>query len=346
MEKNNANKVNQLFERSGIDPDDYEKIERVNVWEMGIKNSDGEFEAHQLTGVQLSPKQDEVDIESLLVRKAAPTLIRPSRRKKTSRNDSLTLVAGDAQIPFHDPQKVDEFQQAVYDEQPDNVVYVGDMIDLQQISKYGTRPEWVGTTQESIDSYHNLLAQTRANAPNSNIYVVHGNHEQRMDDYVRKNAMEVLGLRRASMQDELAVLTLQYLVRYDDLEVESIDGYPNGTLWLEDNLKFIHGTETKRGGSNAAAYLSKERETTIYGHTHRLELAYRTFAKKFGSVTIAAASPGCLAKIDGTVPGYNHVINSQGEVIQKAQDWQNGMLRIEHNENHHKITPIRFESSY
>lgn len=283
-----------------------------------------------------------VNIEDMIVRKAPPTTIRPTRRKTPTRRDSLTLVAGDAQIPFHSPEAVDMFQEQVLRHQPDNVIFVGDMVDLQSMSRFGTRPEWVGATQSAIDEYHNVLAQTRANAPNSNIYVVHGNHEQRLDDYVRKNAMEVLGLRRANMKNELAVLTLQNLVRYDDLEVQSIDGYPNGTLWLEDNLKFIHGTGTRKGGSNAASYLGKERETTVYGHSHRMELAYRTFPRRVGSVTIAAASPGCLAKIDGSVPGVNYVIDAQGETVKKAQDWQQGMLFIEHSPTAHDITPRRF----
>lgn len=285
---------------------------------------------------------DPVELQKLLVREAAPTVIRPSRRKKPARRDSLTLVAGDAQVPFHDPEALDLFQEEVVATQPDNIVFVGDMIDLQSMSRFGTRPEWVGATQDAIDEYHNVLAQTRANAPNSRIYVVHGNHEQRMDNYVRKNALEVLGLRRANMSHELAVLTLQNLVRYDDLEVESIDGYPNGTLWLEDNLKFTHGTNVAKGGSNAAKYLREERETTVYGHTHRMELAYRTFARRAGAVTIAAASPGCLAKIDGSVPGYRHTIDAQGQVVKRAEDWQQGVLRIEHSPTAHEITPHRF----
>lgn len=285
---------------------------------------------------------DPVELQKLLVREAAPTVIRPTRRKKPTRRDSMTLVAGDAQVPFHDPEALELFQDEVVSTQPDNIVFVGDMIDLQSMSRFGTRPEWVGGTQDAIDQYHNVLAQTRANAPNSRIYVVHGNHEQRMDNYVRKNAIEVLGLRRANMSQELAVLTLQNLVRYDDLEVESIDGYPNGTLWLEENLKFTHGTNVAKGGSNAAKYLREERETTVYGHTHRMELAYRTFARRAGAVTIAAASPGCLAKIDGSVPGFRHTIDAQGQVVKRAEDWQQGILRIEHSPTAHEITPRRF----
>lgn len=286
---------------------------------------------------------DGQDLEDLIVRKAAPTKITPTRRGKAFRSDARTLVAGDAQIPFQDPEAFDRFQRAVIETQPDNIVFVGDMVDLPSMSRFSQRPEWVGTTQGAIDDYHNFLAQTRANAPNANISVVHGNHEQRMDNYIQKNAAEVLGLRRANAGKELAVLTLQYLVRYDDLEINSVDGYPNGTLWLEDNLKAFHGTNVAKGGSNAAKYLREERETTLYGHTHRQELAYRTFARRVGQLTIAAASPGCLALIDGTVPGFNHTVDAQGEVVKKAEDWQQGLLVIDHNEGNHHIQPVRFQ---
>lgn len=287
--------------------------------------------------------QDDVDIRDLLVSRAAPTQIRPTRRGKAFRSDARTLVAGDAQIPFHDEQAFERFQRAVVETQPDNIVFVGDMVDLPSMSRFSQRPEWVGTTQGAIDDYHNFLAQTRANAPDANISVVHGNHEQRMDDYVRKNAAEVLGLRRANAGKELAVLTLQYLVRYDDLEINSIDGYPNGTLWLEDNLKAFHGTNVAKGGSNAAKYLKEERETTLYGHTHRQELAYRTFARRVGQLTIAAASPGCLALTDGSVPGFRHTIDAQGEVVKRAEDWQQGLLVIDHNGENHHIQPVMFQ---
>ena len=283
------------------------------------------------------------DIRDLLVSRAAPTRITPSRRKKPSRTDSRTLVAGDSQIPFHDEQAHDRFQQAVVETQPDNIVLVGDMVDLPSLSKFSQRPEWVGTTQAAINTYHDFLAQTRSNAPNARIAVVHGNHEQRLDNYLQRNAQEVLGLRRANTGKELAVLTLQYLVRYDDLDVESIDGYPNGTLWLEDNLKFTHGTNVAKGGSNAAKYLREERETTVYGHTHRQELAYRTFARRIGAETIAAASPGCLAHIDGSVPGYRFTVDAQGAVVKRAEDWQQGLLVIDHNTNNHYITPVLFQ---
>jgi len=288
-------------------------------------------------------KEFDEKIQELVVNRSRPTKITPTKRIKPLRAETRTIIAGDAQIPFHDQEAFNRFQQVIIETQPDNVVLVGDMVDLPSMSKFSQRSEWVGTTQDAIDEYHNFLAQIRSNVPNANISILHGNHEQRIDNYIRNNAAEVLGLRRANAAHELAVLTLRYLVRYDELNINSVEGYPNGTLWLEDNLKVVHGTNVLKGGSNAAKYLRQEQESTIYGHTHRQEIAYRTFARKIGSKTIAAASPGCLASIDGTVPGFHHTIDPQGKLIKKAEDWQQGLLVIDHSKSSHNIQPVLFQ---
>lgn len=290
-------------------------------------------------------------IEDLVINRAAPTIIRPSRRVKPARLDELTLAMGDAQIgyrgeeSFHDEVAMSLGQLAIRELQPDNIVFTGDMIDLPAMSKFSQREDWQNSTQKAIDRYHSFLAEARANAPNARIVVVHGNHEARMDNYIRRDAAELLGLKRANAEHELAVLTLQYLVRYADLEVESVDGYPNAAHWLEDNLKVTHGTNVAKGGSNAAKYLKEEDSSIIYGHTHRIELAYRTLATRLGHRVIAAASPGCLAKIDGSVPGYRYSVSNTGETMKRAEDWQQGLLIVEHNASSHEITPAKMDGN-
>lgn len=347
-ENDRLQKIAELLERSGIDPNDVERVERANVWQGFIKNNDGEIEYADLASVSFVPKQgDREDLNTLFITQAAPTNITPSTAKPSKRTDRLTLCAGDSQIgfrggePFHDERAMDLFQQAVVDLKPDTIAFTGDMIDLPAMSRWEQRPDWQHTTQAAIDRYHSFLAQTRANAPNAKIVVVHGNHELRMDTFVRRDAAALLGIRRANAEHELSVLTLQYLVKYDELEVESIDGYPNGCYWLEDNIKIQHGTNVKKGGSNAAKYLSEEDTSTIFGHTHRVEAAYKTIATRLGSRTIAAASPGCLARIDGAVPGYGYSVDSSNNLVPKAPDWQQGLIVIQHNEKHHDIQTIR-----
>ena len=347
-----ANRVAELLENSGIVPEDIERISQVRVgtYQMLTKDEEGEAHIHDLnvTNVTYLPTS-ELD-EKTFITQASPTIIKPTRRRKPTREDSMTLLAGDAQIgfrgtePFHDEDAMELFQIAVRELQPDNVVLTGDMIDLPNMSRFEQRNDWLTTTQAAIDRYHSFLAQIRANVPHARIVVVHGNHEARMDRLVRNDAAPLLGIRRANADRELSVLTIPYLVRYEELGIEMVDGYPNAALWLEDNLKVTHGTNVAKGGSNAAKYLKEVDETTIYGHTHRMEVAYRTKATRLGHKVIAAASPGCLARIDGYVPGVNYSVDSAGNTVPRASDWQQGMLRVHHNAETHDIEAIRFQN--
>lgn len=283
------------------------------------------------------------ELANLLVRNAPPVELPPKPTAKRKRTKEIrTVVGGDAQFPFADPGAVTRFLKLVELAQPDEVGLVGDMTDFPALSKFAQRREWVGSTQASIDQYGLFLTQLRLAAPNARIFAVHGNHEQRLINALERNLSEVAGLRRA--MGNRALLSVQHLARYEELEIESIDGYPNGTLWLEDNLKVVHGTNVAKGGSNAAKYLATEPESTIYGHAHRQEIAYRTIPRRLGHAVIAAASPGCLAHIDGTVPSFNHTPTADGEVVKKTENWQQGALFVARKALHHTIEPVLFTS--
>lgn len=279
----------------------------------------------------------EEDLDQLLVRKATPRKVYPSRRAKPTGRDQLTVAAGDAQFPFADARAIALFHAAIREIQPDNVVLLGDMIDLPSMSKYKQRPEWIGKTNEAIEMYSEFLAQTRANAPDAKITVVHGNHEQRLIDYTARNAMELMGLRRAGQK--LAALSIQNLAAYDDYEIEYVDGYPNDTIWITDNLKAVHGVNVKKGGFNVGKYLQEERDSIIFGHTHRVELANRTWPTRDGAGhNVVAASPGALCMTDGTVPGVHYSPTAEGGLALKAEDWQQGILLIDSTPTSHDVT--------
>lgn len=319
-----------------------------STWEMMHKDNDGEAQITELHKYVYPP--GEVD-ESVFINRAAPTIIRPTRRRKPVRDGELSIIIGDAQIgfrgeeAFHDETAMSLAQIAIRELMPDHVIFVGDMLDLQAMSRWEQRNDWANSTQQSIDRYHNYLAETRANAPNANIVAISGNHELRMDKYIRKDAAELLGLKRANAEHELAVLTLRYLVRMDDLDVTNIDGYPNAAYWINNNLKATHGTNVAKGGSNAAKYLKEADTGTLYGHTHRVEFANRTFATRDGYKIMTAASPGTLARITGHVPGFNYSVDDQGKTVPKAEDWQQGLLVVEHDEDNQNVTPVMFNGN-
>lgn len=312
-----------------------ERLTRRTEWQGFYKDNEGEAHVVDMESKTFEPEIDKGDF----IRQAAPTIVKPTRRKRPTRSDSVTVAFGDAQIPFQDERAMNLALRAVEELQPDNVVLTGDMLDLPSLSRFEQRAEWAGRMQEALDRYHLFLAEIRARHI-GRLAVVHGNHEERLPKFLRKDAAELIGIRRANSH-ELGVLTIQYLARYDDLNVESITGYPNGTFWLEDNLQVIHGTEAKRRGQSAARYLGEQAVSTIFGHDHRLQIAWQTQAVRDGKKDRVAASPGCLALTDGSVPGFHFTTSESGLVVPRAEDWQNGALAIFHNERNHDVQPLR-----
>jgi len=313
-------------------------------WEAVTKDNDGNAHIHTLNKHSIK-KRPKVDLDELLVRKVPPVRITPSRRQKPSRETELAIFLPDAQIPFHDESAVMLGHLAVRELMPDQVVLLGDMLDFPSLSRFEQRPEWSGKVQESLDRYHKMLAQIRSDAPDAEIFVLHGNHEERLQKSIVNNNAELLGIKRANAAKELGVLTLEYLLRLEDLEITSVPGYPNGEIWLRDHLKATHGNIVRSNGSTAAAYMQRDPTASLwFGHIHRSELQWRTTPTRYGAQQRYAASPGTLSRIDGTVPGFSSTIDEHGRVVEKAENWQQGIGLAEHSENLSNPHLIHIES--
>jgi hypothetical protein len=69
----------------------------------------------------------------------------------------------------------------------------------------------------------------------------------------------------------------------------------------------------------------------IMGHIHKQEQATRTRYTKDGIRLITVACPGCLCKLDGTVPGHK-----------RTQHWQQGFGVVDYAKNPKiELVPIR-----
>ena len=144
---------------------------------------------------------------------------------------------------------------------------------------------------------HPFLAQQRAVAPDAEIALIEGNHDKRLMDFMMRNAMAAFGLKRANAQpEEWPVLSVPFLLRLDEIGVEYIEGYPGGEYYINSHLKCIHGKRTGRRGKVAPTVVDDERISTITGHNHHIEVAYKTIHKKEGLFTPFAAILGCLSR--------------------------------------------------
>jgi hypothetical protein len=183
-----------------------------------------------------------------------------------------------------------------------------------------------------------MCAEIRRAAPGARVVWIAGNHEERLPRYLIDNAAAAFGLRRGNIPDAWPVLSVPYLCRLDDYGVEYLSGYPTGCVWITPKLRVIHGDRVASGGSTAHKYLATEKVSVVYGHIHRIETAYRTREDFDGPSTVMAASPGCLARIDGVVPSTRGGTDLDGRPLTRHEDWQQGLAVVPYDSNSGRFT--------
>lgn len=335
-------KLNALLERSGIDVDDFARVERVNIHQMGYVDKAGEAQTLDLGSLTLIPHG--WDGPSWPVVQPGPAVRLPKRESKPANRDGwlLASVIPDMQVgffrnvagelePTHDEAAIAVTLAMLRAARPSVVVLVGDNADLPELSKYRLTPPYAQTTQATIDRLTLLIAQIRdAIGPGCLIVWLAGNHEERLPNYLLDNARAAFGLRQGVTPDSWPVLSMPHLCRMDDYGVEYRPGYPASDFWINERVRVIHGDRVKSKGSTAHVYLADEKTSVIYGHVHRREWAEVTRQDHDGPRTIMAASPGCLARLDGAVPSTKQGTDLDGRPLVRAENWQQGVAFVEY----------------
>jgi len=325
-----------LLKRKNIDVADIGDVSRVSIYQSLTKNEEGEAEVHDLAAIQFSPTWDSGPKWPVI--QQGPSIKLPTKKARTLKKVKFKkcVVVPDAQIgyyrgrdgklePTHDESAIKIVLELIRSVEPDVVVCVGDNLDFPEMGKYLTTPAYQQTTQAAIDRATLLCAELRDAAPYANIVWLAGNHEERMPKYLLTNAAAAYGLRKGNMPQSWPVLTVPYLCRMDDYKVEYRPGYPASDYWINEKLRIIHGDRVKSSGSTAHVYLNNEKTSVIYGHIHRIETAFKTREDFDGPRTIMAASPGCLARIDGAVPSTKGGVDLDGRPIVRYENWQQGV---------------------
>lgn len=345
-DKQKLGRLVELLERSGIDPDDIGRVEKIKVWQGFHKNADGEAEVVDLGGVVLSPAWETgpewpVAQPGPAIRLPKSTVV-PWTDGAWERAVILPDIqagyyrqADDTLEPTHDPAAIDLAVNLIKKVRPSKIILVGDNLDLPEFGKYSITPAFLRTTQATIDWTTKFCAALRAAAPTAEIVWLAGNHEERVPKWLAVNAAAAFGLRRGRLDDGLPVgwpvLSVPFLCRMDEFGVDYRPGYPAANFWLTPRLKVIHGDKVKSRGSTSHMYLTQEKVSVIFGHIHRREWAEITREDHDGPRTIMAASPGCLARIDGVVPSFGQGLDLDGRPLTRHENWQQGLAVVDYN---------------
>jgi hypothetical protein len=306
------NQIKNALDEANIPIESIGKIEHVRVrsgFHEGLtKGPDGEPVVTHLrskhVSMMLSPKWAEGP-EWPLIQPAKPVLVKNPVRKSAGFSNARTIVViSDVQVgflrdiedsshlvPMHDRRALDVALQIVADLQPSQLGYVGDFLDLPEMSRWLQVEEFWRTTQPAIDEGYKILAQFEAAAGpgRSPTKFVAGNHDRRLREYVLKNARAAFHIRPAQADPkDWPDLSISRLLRFDDLGIEYVGEYPGGEWWIAPKLVVRHNPEGKH------AYAA----SVIAGHTHHVRRETTSRRTPSGPGTQTTYEIGCLCSLE------------------------------------------------
>lgn len=306
-----------------------------------IKNSDNEIEYTkplERTGIKFEVNFDTEPQWPIPTRVESVVLKRQER--KVERENETCFIFPDIQHPFEDTEALAVALNVMQEVQPDRVVFLGDLIDLEAWGRFEQMPEWATATQDSINKVHQLLASIRQALPEAQIQVMAGNHEERMPKTLLRNAVASYRLKRADQLEGWPVMSVPFLCAFDQLDVEYVPGYPANKIWLNKNLQIRHGMATQKAGGAAKRTASAEKVSTIFGHDHRLSQFAETIDTHDGGMVIRTFGSGTLSRIDGHVPSYHSGRDLDGVPVRNLENWQHGFCIATYDQENFHVEQV------
>lgn len=343
--------VARLLEESGIPTENISSVKAVklNEWQGYTRGEDGEPRVIDMKAASLVLHPSwSTGPEWPVVQHAKPVVARAPKR-----NSKSPLLVGtyktlqflpDEQIgyrrltsgqldPFHDPRAIDIALQIAEAERPDVAIHAGDLNDFAPFSRHRQEAGFAMTVQPGLQYAYEYLAILAELTKDQR--VISGNHDVRLQNYILDNAMAAFGLTRAQKPgtSEWPVMSIENLLRFDELGIEYVGSYPAGATYVNDNLAAIHGAKIGNKNRTAAQIVVEdERVSILHGHTHKRALAAKTRNTRGQAKFTMAYSPGCLCRVDGAVPSTKGSIDAFGEPIRAWEDWQQGVAILRFQE--------------
>ena len=335
--------LEQLIETCNIDLDVWD-IERweANKWEVGAKDANDNLVVKPLFQIKAWLRKKTFDIKFVSV-SISPTQT-PSPKYERDPNFHKALIIPDVHFgfnrnlhtgemtPYHDRRALHAALQIATLANPDRIIYLGDNLDFAEFSlRFARTPETYWTTQAAIKEAAWWMTQFHLAAPDAEEDYLEGNHEERLLRALSELLPVAYKLQSAKGED---LLTIPRMLGLDELGIRYHDNYPNDEVWLNPNVRCIHGSVARaKSGATALAMIEGAVFTTIFGHVHKTELVSQTIRYGKESRSIYGFCPGTLSRIDGTVPGSD--VRSQ---------WQQGIGLVYYNNDYHNILSVSIQN--
>lgn len=154
-------------------------------------------------------------------------------------NPTRALVISDLQIPYHAPAVVTKVLRYAKDRRADHVILLGDVIDFYAISDFERDPS-LRSVNEEVQTTRSFFEHLRDTLPKAHVYMLPGNHEERLPRFVWRHVPELATLM--GRNGDLA-LSLESVL---DTRSYGIQVTPERTpILLGEHLHLFHGHEFK-----------------------------------------------------------------------------------------------------
>lgn len=191
------------------------------------------------------------------------------------------IVLSDIHFPYQDDKALKAVYKFLEQHPVDTIILNGDILDFYDVSSFDKDPERINSLQKEINLAQKFFKKLRDYlSPIGRIVFVKGNHEQRIERYLKKHP-ELYSLD---------VLKLPNLLGLDKFNIEYKDkGFKLGSL------KIIHGTIVRKyAGYTAKAEMEKHDCSGISAHVHRLSCYYYRTPERY----LAWYESGCLCNLN------------------------------------------------
>ena len=221
--------------------------------------------------------------------------------KPVSLKKDNILVLHDVHVPFHDKAALEIALEYGYTNGVQSILMNGDMSDFHAVSSFDRDPRHRDLAEE-LEIVKDVLKVIRKNFPKAEMVYKIGNHEERIEKYIRVRCPELFGYN---------YLSYEHLLGADELDMTIVK---DKRLIKAGDLFILHGHELSKGGNpvNAArsAFL-KGISNCLIGHFHAIS---KHTGRNLGGKTIACWSGGMLcdkhpryAPLNQWSSGFTHV---------------------------------------
>lgn len=157
--------------------------------------------------------------------------------------------------------------EVIPDIEPDVLVHVGDFLDCKAPARWskGTADEFASTLQKEVDRGRAWLEDIRR-IYDGPFHLRLGNHDERIDTYLRTQAPALASLRALRFEELLGLSALEITLQPQPFKV--------APGWVVAHGH--EGTLSKQAGQTAMGLARKFGVSVVCGHTHRLGLAHET----------------------------------------------------------------------